>query len=78
MKKPVTVNKKRWAMYAAAGAAAVITGAEAAEAQDITHVVVGEGAGGSVGILNELTFELGDTGDFLGPNQLSRLLCRGS
>jgi len=65
MKKPVTVNKKRWAMYAAAGAAAVITGAEAAEAQDVTHVVVGEGAGGSVGILNELTFELGDTGDFL-------------
>lgn len=38
------VNKKRWAAYAAAGVAATCLGTQTAEA-DITHVVVGSGAG---------------------------------
>lgn len=42
--KSVNVSKKRWAAYAAAGVAATITGTQSAEA-DITHVVVGSGAG---------------------------------
>ena len=42
--KSVNVSKKRWAAYAAAGVAATIAGTQSAEA-DITHVVVGPGAG---------------------------------
>jgi len=38
--KTSTVNKKRWATYSAAGIAALVSGADTAEAQ-ITHVVVG-------------------------------------
>ena len=40
----VKLNKKRWAAYAAAGVAATFAGTQSAEA-DITHVVVGPGAG---------------------------------
>ncbi len=43
-KQPVKTNKKRWAAYAATGAAAAFVGAQSAEA-DITHVVVGSPAG---------------------------------
>ena len=60
MKKPVTVNKKRWAMYAAGAAVAAFSGAQTAEA-DITHVVVPDGQG-DVGLNSELNFNLGTNG----------------
>ena len=63
MKKlPANVNKKRWAMYAA-GAAVAFSGTQTAEA-DIMHFVVADGEG-EIGVLGELSFALGDSGDFL-------------
>ena len=64
MKKPVTVNKKRWAMYAAGAAVAAFSGAQTAEA-DITHVVLDNDAGeGIVGFLGNISFTL-DNGSTL-------------
>ena len=64
MKKPVTVNKKRWAMYAAGAAVAAFSGAQTAEA-DITHVVLDNDAGeGIVGVLGNVSFTL-DNGSTL-------------
>ena len=64
MKKPVTVNKKRWAMYAAGAAVAAFSGAQTAEA-DITHVVLDNDAGeGIVGVGGNLSFTL-DNGSTL-------------
>ena len=60
MKKPVTVNKKRWAMYAAAGAVTAIAGTQTAEAQ-ITHIMVEDGLG-DVGTDGSASFDLGETG----------------
>ena len=52
-----TISKKRWAAYAASGAAAVVTGAQTAEA-DITHIVLNDGAGTSMGVGGSEYFEL--------------------
>ncbi len=58
-KQPVKTNAKRWAAYAATGAAAAMVGTQTAEA-DITHVVVGSPTG-DIGVGDDKYFNLGGT-----------------
>ena len=60
-KTTVNLNKKRWAMYAAAGAVTALTGATTAEGQGIEHFVVPDGQG-DVGTVDAVNFVLGTGG----------------